>query len=258
MAANQAAITQSSISDTRADSSVCGLITQLIDQIDTSEFMQQLTTWQEEYAAEQQAAFSTWFEAMKDQLSEDAAGNLQLEIDNLSQSAEAHDYSIEQINEIIGDADMGTSDSTIRGAIREIIDKIGDSAITTQAKTIIGAINELLTRISGLNTRMNTAESNINTIRTHDNNQALYTKIVTLGTFNFNSAGAAESTVSVAAHVQSGYTLIGAIPRTTGTYSAYFYSCSTSGNSVWFQIMRAISGATSCSPSVLIICKRNL
>lgn len=142
--------------------------------------------------------------------------------------------------------------------INTILDKIGYAAITTTAQTIIGAINELLTRISGLNTRMNTAETNINTIRTHDNNQALYTKIVTLGTYNFNSAGAAEATVSVAAHIPSGYTLIGAVPRTTGTYSAYFYSCSITGNSVWFQIMRAIAGATSCSPSVLILCKRNL
>ena len=143
VAANQSAITQSSITDTRADSSVCGLITQLIDHIDTSEFMQQLTTWQEEYAAEQQAAFSTWFEAMKDQLSEDAAGNLQLEIDNLSQSAEAHEESIGQINEIIGDADMGSTDPTIRGAIREILNKIGDVAMGTTAGTVTGAINEL-------------------------------------------------------------------------------------------------------------------
>ena len=117
-------ITQSAITDTRGDSSVCGFITQLIDHLDTSEFMQQLTTWQEEYAAEQQAAFSTWFEAMKDQLSEDAAGNLQLEIDNLSQSAEAHDESIGQINEIIGDADMGTTATTVTAAIKELHDNV--------------------------------------------------------------------------------------------------------------------------------------
>lgn len=143
VAANQAAITQSSISDTRADSSVCGLITQLIDHIDTSEFMQQLTTWQEEYAAEQQAAFSTWFEAMKDQLSEDAAGNLQLEIDNLSQSAEAHDESIGQINEIIGDADMGTTATTVTAAIKELVNKIGSTAMGTTATTVTAAIKEL-------------------------------------------------------------------------------------------------------------------
>lgn len=130
VAANQAAITQSSITDTRADSSVCGLITQLIDHIDTSEFMSQLTTWQEEYAAEQQAAFSTWFEAMKDQLSEDAAGNLQLEIDNLSRSAEAHNESIGQINEIIGDADMGTAAATVTGAIKELHITVSNTKLT--------------------------------------------------------------------------------------------------------------------------------
>lgn len=161
VAANQAAITQSSITDTRADSSVCGLITQLIDHIDTSEFMQQLTTWQEEYAAEQQAAFSTWFEAMKDQLSEDAAGNLQLEIDNLSQSAEAHEESIGQINEIIGDADMGTTATSVTGAIKEMhgdIDAIGTrtdkfylfrfpSISTTDDNSAIGAaLQSILTR----------------------------------------------------------------------------------------------------------------
>lgn len=144
VAANQAAITQSSITDTRADSSVCGLITQLIDHIDTSEFMQQLTTWQEEYAAEQQAAFSTWFEAMKDQLSEDAAGNLQLEIDNLSQSAEAHEESIGQINEIIGDADMGTTATTVTGAINELHDKVDADIPDLISGSISDALNSAL------------------------------------------------------------------------------------------------------------------
>lgn len=144
VAANQAAITQSSITDTRADSSVCGLITQLIDHIDTSEFMQQLTTWQEEYAAEQQAAFSTWFEAMKDQLSEDAAGNLQLEIDNLSQSAEAHEESIGQINEIIGDADMGTTATTVTGAINELHDKVDADIPDLISDSISNALNSAL------------------------------------------------------------------------------------------------------------------
>ena len=144
VAANQSAITQSSITDTRADSSVCGLITQLIDHIDTSEFMQQLTTWQEEYAAEQQAAFSTWFEAMKDQLSEDAAGNLQLEIDNLSQSAEAHEESIGQINEIIGDADMGTTATTVTGAINELHDKVDADIPDLISDSISEALNSAL------------------------------------------------------------------------------------------------------------------
>ena len=78
--AGATSVTQSAITDTRGDSSVCGFITQLIDHLDTSEFMSQLTAWQEEYSAEQQAAFTAWFNEMKDQLSEDAAGNLQNQI----------------------------------------------------------------------------------------------------------------------------------------------------------------------------------
>lgn len=122
--AGATSVTQSAITDTRGDSSVCGFITQLIDHLDTSEFMSQLTAWQEEYSAEQQAAFTAWFNEMKDQLSEDAAGNLQLEIDSLTQSAEAHDESIGQINEILGDADMGTTAPTVTAAIKDLYDKI--------------------------------------------------------------------------------------------------------------------------------------
>ena len=87
--AGTGSITQSAIRDTRADSSVCGFITQLIDHIDTSAFMQQLTAWQEEYSAGQQAAFESWFEQIRDQLSEDAAGNLQNQINNTNQSMTA-------------------------------------------------------------------------------------------------------------------------------------------------------------------------
>ena len=35
------------------------------------------------FFGQEEAAFETWFNQMKDQLSEDAAGNLQLEIDNI-------------------------------------------------------------------------------------------------------------------------------------------------------------------------------
>lgn len=121
VAANQAAITQSSITDTRADSSVCGLITQLIDHIDTSVFMQQLETWMSEYEAQCQDSFGEWFDEMKDQLSEDAAGNLQQQINSLTQSVGAD---IGQINEIIGDTDMGTTAKTLTGAIKEHEDQI--------------------------------------------------------------------------------------------------------------------------------------
>lgn len=158
VAANQAAITQSSISDTRADSSVCGFITQLIDHIDTSVFMQQLTTWMTEYEAQCQDSFSEWFDEIKDQLSEDAAGNLQVEIDDLTQSVETNSENIGQLTEdlddlktnTIGTTAMGTTATTIKGAIRELKDKLGSVAMGTSSTTITGAIKELVNKLGSV------------------------------------------------------------------------------------------------------------
>lgn len=49
------ALTQANITDERADTSVCGFVTGLIDQIDTTDLFAQYNT-----------AFSTWFESIKD------------------------------------------------------------------------------------------------------------------------------------------------------------------------------------------------
>lgn len=46
---NQTVIMQSNITDTRYDSSVCGLVTQLIDHLDTSVFFTQLNAFYDEY-----------------------------------------------------------------------------------------------------------------------------------------------------------------------------------------------------------------
>lgn len=123
---NQAVITQSAITDTRADSAKCGYVTQLIDHIDTKvfyaqflsfyeefvnkaevsfqEFTDMMTTYLaelkisgneqlnaiiksiEEFEKQSEISYGTWFQHMKDQLSEDAAGKLQIQIDTLTQS----------------------------------------------------------------------------------------------------------------------------------------------------------------------------
>ncbi len=66
-------ITQSVITDTRYLSSYCGAVAQLIDSIDATTLLAQFET-----------QFTEWFEKMKDQLSDDAAGNLQTEIDDIT------------------------------------------------------------------------------------------------------------------------------------------------------------------------------
>lgn len=70
--AGATSIAAANITDTRQNENVCGYVTGLVDQIETSGMWAQL-----------QSDFETWFDTMKDQLTTDAAGNLQTEIDAL-------------------------------------------------------------------------------------------------------------------------------------------------------------------------------
>lgn len=66
-------ITASNITDCRADTNLCGYVASAIDNPDF-----------EEWYNLNQSKFEEWFDNVKDQLSTDAAGNLQNEINNLS------------------------------------------------------------------------------------------------------------------------------------------------------------------------------
>lgn len=66
--AGATAITQSNITDTRANTNICGWVTGLIKQVDTSELFLQ---WQDAYATyyeEMTAAFDSWLSTLTDQL----------------------------------------------------------------------------------------------------------------------------------------------------------------------------------------------
>lgn len=66
-------ITQAEITDTRPNDSVCGWVKGVIDQIDATNLFAQF-----------QEAFNQWFEHIKDQLSTDQAGHLQVQIDEIN------------------------------------------------------------------------------------------------------------------------------------------------------------------------------
>lgn len=73
-------ITSSKIFDTRTDETLCGWVTATVDQVDFDQFKEQFDGWAEDQAE----AFEDWFEEMRGQLSEDAAGHLQNEIDAIN------------------------------------------------------------------------------------------------------------------------------------------------------------------------------
>lgn len=105
-------ITQSKISDKRPDTSVCGYVMCTIDTPDFSELYAQFEAQAQEYFGEQAAEFLTWFDHMKDQLDEDAAGHLQLEIDDINDS----------IGDVPAGTDLQTQVETLQDGLAIIVD----------------------------------------------------------------------------------------------------------------------------------------
>jgi hypothetical protein len=80
--ANMSMMADYLITDTRYETGRCGVVSP-IAEIDTDTIYQQVQADLANFKAEEQAEFIVWFNYMKDQLSEDAAGHLQNEIDGI-------------------------------------------------------------------------------------------------------------------------------------------------------------------------------
>lgn len=78
-----ATITNEKITDTRMESARCGIVSS-VSEWDTTTIYQQIQSDLAGFKSNEQAEFMTWFDKMKDQLTEDAAGKLQTEIDDVS------------------------------------------------------------------------------------------------------------------------------------------------------------------------------
>ena len=88
-------ITQANITDTRSDMELCGFVAGAVKQIDFSQIQEQfnayMVTYAEyiaDYAEQMQADFEAWFENIRNQLDEDAAGHLQNQIDDVKAEME--------------------------------------------------------------------------------------------------------------------------------------------------------------------------
>lgn len=121
-------IDQSNITDKRFDTSVCGIVTGTVEQIDLGTITSQFTT-----------AFTNWFQGIKGQLSTDAAGNLQNQIDELVDNLNASqiDYS---------NANSGLESTKIQGAIDEVAERIAAVAerIAAVEPTVATHTNQLM------------------------------------------------------------------------------------------------------------------
>lgn len=106
--AGSTTVSASQVTDLRANSSFAGQVNAL-DSIDTSEWFDQLEGYTQDFLSQCQSvvsqlstyegtmetSFSSWFDAMRDQLSEDAAGHLQNEIGDTN-------YRIDDLEDLVG------------------------------------------------------------------------------------------------------------------------------------------------------------
>lgn len=155
-------ITQSAIKDTRLDQSKCGIVTGLVDTVDTQTLYNQLETWRQEFMQEkdtqmanwiatfqrnmnswkdtEQQAFVDWFNGIKGQLSGDIAANLTSRVDELEKKINNMQLTADNVsvNTIVGLA--GTN-------VQEILEAMW-AEINGQA-TRLGGINDELAREIG-------------------------------------------------------------------------------------------------------------
>ena len=133
MAAGAVAISQSDITDTRADTGLCGFIASQFEDFDFSQFTKAILThgspWKkksmeqdhanfiEEYAemtqafmTDQEAQWNKWFKEKQTELSGDIAGKLQLQIDDVKEKV----YNIAFKVYIISTLEQITSPVTVK------------------------------------------------------------------------------------------------------------------------------------------------
>lgn len=86
LAPKQATITQSSINDTRANSALCGFITQLIDHLDTAVFFDQLNAFYKDFVDKSNASY-TEFEQMALKAFQEFSSDIEMYIADLKQNS---------------------------------------------------------------------------------------------------------------------------------------------------------------------------
>ena len=135
---NSSAISNQRITDTRYESARCGIIS-AISEFDTTTLYQQVQADLAGFKASEQADFIAWFNDIKGQLSEDAAGNLQNQIGTLeSLKTEVKTNLVNALNWVV---------DKMSGVITKLgstdISKIGDGTVTGA----IAAQNQSLTNL---------------------------------------------------------------------------------------------------------------
>lgn len=127
--ANQSVIVQADITDTRADTDLCGWVTQTIEQVDTHTLFLQWQDAYQRYYDESTAEFETWLARIKAQLGEDVVSTLMEWITSLTERTNALETRAEDIEQEIEEI------STVVEGLGQIVTTLGNSHQELSQKT---------------------------------------------------------------------------------------------------------------------------
>ncbi len=139
---NTTEITNDRISDKRMDAELCGMMTLYEAELDYTPYFLQFEAMMVKYGED----FNDWFDEIKGQLTDDAAGALQLEIDTINNS-------IGDINE------LETNSKEIVGAINEVYSSSQSGVQTSSSTTTFNEDGSITTEYANGNENTTTFNS---------------------------------------------------------------------------------------------------
>lgn len=162
-------LVQADVTDLRQNNNYCGLVSGVVDQIDTTNLFAQF-----------QSAFEIWFEHIKGQLSIDQAGNLQNQIDESKSDISNIENTIKNKVDKIQGKGLSTNDytDTEKEIVAKVKDKQNKSDTTSYLKLVkcnelAGSYTVLEFYVSGSVTDNPTSVQSV----TFDNNGAAQTLV---------------------------------------------------------------------------------
>ena len=204
-------ITTANITDLRLNTALCGIVTGLVEQADTTEIFNQFKEYMKEFEQEAEAEFMEWFEYVKDTLSEDAAGNLQNQITDLQNQTTALQNQTGEISE------LKTENKTdLVAAVNELVEKEPDLLETmeeVEANLDTGkqvdalVVKELKSNLEGVENRLKT------TVTEFTQNPTSLIKYVGVNDISYNDYMATVTiTIAASGNVPS-WTKIGSVQK---------------------------------------------
>lgn len=142
ISANQSVITQSAITDTRPDSSVCGYVTQFIDSIDTETFYDQFNAFYAEFVAKSNASYAQF-----EQMARTAYDGFTAAIDEYIEALEAK-----------GNADLTAITEAMKEFQRDSMNQFNEWFASVQNLLDEDVAGELINKTNNLDERLGLIE----------------------------------------------------------------------------------------------------